>query len=95
MSIVEDRAASHSVNLSARSGPSGARLVTRSEKELDFRKWGKPARSPLPTVKTAVVVALVLVYAVGFAILFPIAQKSVAESAAQGNDPALLQFVSP
>jgi hypothetical protein len=36
-----------------------------------------------------------LAYAAGFVILYPMVASSVAESVAQGNNPALLQFVGP
>jgi len=49
----------------------------------------------LPTIKTLVLLPALLAYAAGFAILYPIVAGSVAKSVAEGNDPALLQFVGP
>jgi hypothetical protein len=36
-----------------------------------------------------------LAYAAGFVLLYPIVANSVAQSVAQGDDPALMQFVAP
>jgi hypothetical protein len=36
-----------------------------------------------------------LAYAAGFVILYPIVAGSVAKSVSEGNDPAMMQFVSP
>ena len=66
--------------------------MTNFEEPLDF-----PDRSPsgargLPgvaAIKTAVVLALLIAYALGFAALCPLAQRSAAESAAEGNNPML------
>ena len=72
--------------------------MTHSEKPLDFRYGYLPARPALPTlptVKTVALAAALLAYAVGFAILYPLAQASVSKSAAEGNDPALMDFVGP
>jgi hypothetical protein len=71
--------------------------VTHFEKQLEFRDSFLPARSssPAPTLKTmALTIALVL-YALGFVALYPVAHASVAKSIADGNDPALLDFVGP
>jgi hypothetical protein len=73
-------------------------VVTHSEKPLDFRYGYLPARPALPTsptIKTVALAAALLAYAVGFAILYPLAQSSVSRSAAEGNDPALMNFVGP
>jgi hypothetical protein len=51
-----------------------------------------PSRSAF---KTGLLIAALLAYAAGFAILYPIVASRVAESASEGNDPALLQFVGP
>lgn len=70
--------------------------MTHSEKPLDFHDSYlpvHPATSVWPAIKTAALVAALLVYAIGFAILYPLAQASGAKSAAEGNDPAL--FVGP
>jgi hypothetical protein len=42
-----------------------------------------------------VLLAALLAYAAGSAILYPIVASSVAESVSEGNDPPLLQFVGP
>jgi hypothetical protein len=51
-----------------------------------------PSRSAL---KTFLLITALLAYAAGFVILYPIVASRVAESVSEGNDPALLQFVSP
>ena len=68
------------------------------ERPLGFRDGFLPARPgapALPTLKTAALLAALLAYAIGFAILYPLAQASVSKSAAEGNDPALMDFVGP
>ena len=70
--------------------------MTHSEKPLDFHDGYlpvSPAATVLPIIKTAALVAALLVYAIGFAILYPLAHTSAEKSAAEGNDPAL--FVGP
>ena len=47
------------------------------------------------TPMTLLLLAGLLAYAVGFAILYPIVANSVAKSVSEGNDPVLLQFVGP
>ena len=72
--------------------------MTHFERPLGFRDGFLPFRSRLPmspTIKTAALVAALLVYAIGFAALYPVVQASVSKNAAEGNDPALLQFVGP
>jgi hypothetical protein len=72
--------------------------VTHSERPLGFRAGFLPVRpvTPvLPTIKTAGIVAALLAYAIGFAFLYQLAQASASKSAAEGNDPALLDFVGP
>ena len=46
-------------------------------------------------LKTFLLITALLAYAAGFVILYPIVASRVAESVSEGNDPALLQFVSP
>jgi hypothetical protein len=73
-------------------------VVTQYEKPLGFPDGFVPARSgapALPTLRTAALLAALLAYAIGFAILYPFAQASALKSAAEGNDPALLDFVGP
>ena len=72
--------------------------MTHSEKSLDFHDGYLPARLGMamwPTVKTAALLGALLAYAIGFALLYPLAQASVSKSAAEGNDPALMDFVGP
>ena len=69
--------------------------MTRFEKPADFGSAYAHATPAAPTVKTLALLAALLAYAVGFVLLYPIAASSVAESVAQGNDPALMQFVGP
>jgi hypothetical protein len=69
--------------------------VTRFEKPANFGGAYAHATPAAPTIKTSALWAALLAYAVGFVILYPIAASSVAESVAQGNDPALMQFVGP
>ena len=67
-------------------------------KPLEFHDGYLPARpvTPVtPPAKTVVLLAALLAYAIGFAILYPLAQASVSKSAAEGNDPALMDFVGP
>jgi hypothetical protein len=72
--------------------------VTHSEKPLDFLDGYLPARLGAPTLltlRTTALLAALLLYAIGLAILYPLAQASVSKSAAEGNDPALMEFVAP
>ena len=57
-----------------------------------------PPRAAFPAARkrwTVVLLALLLVYAAGFAILYPLAQAQMAKSAAEGADPNALDFVGP
>jgi hypothetical protein len=72
--------------------------VTDVETSLDFRDGYLPAAAGLPivpTIKTTPLVAVLLAYAVGFAILFPIAETSAVKQASAGNSPALTEAVGP
>jgi hypothetical protein len=66
--------------------------MTNSERPLDFPDrslsgaHGRPSRA---AIKTAVLLALLIAYGLGFAALCPLAQRSAAKSAAEGNDPML------
>ncbi len=52
--------------------------------------------TPRATSSTSLMLLLaLLVYAVGFVLLYPVVASSVAKSVSEGNDPALLQFVGP
>jgi hypothetical protein len=66
--------------------------MTNFEKPLDSRERGLSGAHSLLSVaaiKTAVLLALLIAYALGFAALCPLAQTSSAKSAAEGNDPML------
>ncbi len=72
--------------------------MTPYERPLGFRDGflpSRPGKSDLLTLKSAALVAALLAYAIGFVVLYPLAQASVAKSAANGNDPALMNFVAP
>ena len=72
--------------------------MTRFEKAANFSDSYAHATPGAPTIKTIKILALLaalLAYAAGFVILYPVVASSVAESVAQGNDPALMQFVGP
>jgi hypothetical protein len=72
--------------------------VTHFDREIGFRDGflpARPGRSAPLTLKTAALLAALLAYAIGLAILYPLAQASVLKSAAEGNDPALMDFVAP
>ena len=71
--------------------------MTRFEKPANFDSAYPYAHTApgAPTIKTLVLLAALLAYATGFVILYPVVARSVAESVAQGNDPAMMQFVSP
>jgi hypothetical protein len=67
--------------------------MTKFERPLDFHSSDLPNVRGLPigtAVKTAALLAALLAYAVGFVLLYPIAQTSVMKSASEGNDPALI-----
>jgi hypothetical protein len=51
-----------------------------------------PSRSAL---KSFLLLAALLAYAMGFVILYPVVASSVTKSVSEGNDPALLHFVGP
>ena len=71
--------------------------MTRFERPADFDS-AYPYAQPTPrapTIKTLALLAALLAYAAGFVVLYPIVASSVAESVAQGNDPAMIQFVGP
>ena len=64
--------------------------MTNFEKPLDFRERGLPSAHGLPSVaaiKTAVLLALLIAYGLGFLALYPLVQTSAVKSAAEGNDP--------
>ncbi len=69
--------------------------MTRFEKPANFENAYPHIEPQAHTIKTLALLAALLAYAAGFAILYPIVANSVAESVSEGNDPALLQFVGP
>jgi hypothetical protein len=93
--------------LSARDFPSrrsndGARQSKRrhnvipSGKPLELGDY-RPARPAVQTapIKTMVLIGALVVYALGFVALYPLAQASVSKSVAEGNDPALVGLAGP
>jgi hypothetical protein len=71
--------------------------MTRVERPADFDSAHSYAHvTPrASTIKTLALLAALLAYAAGFVILYPIVAGSVAKSVSEGNDPAMMQFVSP
>jgi hypothetical protein len=71
--------------------------MTRFERPADFdRAYPYAHATPrASTIKTSALLAALLAYAAGFVILYPMVAGSVAKSVAEGNDPAMMQFVSP
>jgi hypothetical protein len=66
--------------------------MTNLEKPLDFPQRALSAAHGLPSaaaIRTAVLLAILLAYGLGFAALYPLVQASAARSAAEGNDPML------
>jgi hypothetical protein len=71
--------------------------VTNIENSLEFRDGYLPAAAGLPivpTIKTTALVAVLVAYAVGFAILYPIAETSAPKNVSSGNNPVLTESVS-
>ncbi|HSU99123.1 MAG TPA: hypothetical protein VLI91_03375 [Roseiarcus sp.] len=54
-----------------------------------------PATARTQGLAVLALLAVLMAYAVGFVVLYPAVSRSVAESASEGNDPTLLQFVGP
>jgi hypothetical protein len=69
--------------------------VTRFEKPINFDNSYPHAAPSAPTIKAVTLLTALLAYAALFVILYPIVASSVARSEAEGNDPALMQFVGP
>jgi hypothetical protein len=69
--------------------------VSRSERPADFYNAYPHAAPDQTTGKSLVLLVALLAYAAGFVLLYPVVASSVAKSVAQGNDPALMQFVGP
>jgi hypothetical protein len=64
--------------------------MTNIAKPPEFSDRGLFGAHGLPTVasvKVAVLLACLVAYALGFVILYPLAQASVSKSASEGNDP--------
>jgi hypothetical protein len=65
---------------------------------MDFHDTFASAHSApqtAPSIKTMILAGALVLYALGFIALFPVAQATVAKSAADGNDPALVGLVGP
>jgi hypothetical protein len=69
--------------------------VTRFEKPINFEHAYPHTAPAAPTIKTLVLLAGLVAYAAGFVALYPLAANSVARNAAEGADPAPIQFVAP
>ena len=72
--------------------------MIHSEKPLDVHDAFFPARPALqtaPAVKTMILAGALVVYALAFVALYPPVHASVAKSAAEGNDPALVGLAGP
>ncbi len=70
--------------------------MTKFEEPLDFRDGYLPVARGLrsvPTIETAALLAVLLAYVVGFAILYPFAQTSAVKSVPTGADSALVEVV--
>jgi hypothetical protein len=60
------------------------------ERPFDVPDRGLSGAYSLPhaaTIKTAILLALLIGYGLGFAVLYPLVQTSAAKSADEGNDP--------
>jgi hypothetical protein len=72
--------------------------VTHSDKSIDFHGAFLPVRPALqtaPSAKTMILAGALVVYALAFVALYPPIHASVAKSAAEGNDPALVGLAGP
>jgi hypothetical protein len=69
--------------------------VTRFENPAQFDTTYPNVAPSRSTLKTFLLLAALLAYAVGFVLLYPVVASSVAKSVSEGNDPALMQFVGP
>jgi hypothetical protein len=68
------------------------------QEPLGARRDYQPAVASSPsaqTIKSVLVIAALIGYAMLFLLLYPIAQSSVSKSAAEGNDPAALEPAGP
>ena len=65
---------------------------------FDARAAFAPATASLSIaqiIKSAALLTALLAYTIGFVLLYPMAQASVAKSVAEGNVPTALEFVGP
>jgi hypothetical protein len=69
--------------------------MTHAEKGLSLDHHSAPAAPSPQAIKAAVLLVALFLYAAGFVILYPLAARSVAASAAAGDGPELTQFVGP
>ena len=70
--------------------------MTKFEEPVDFRDGYLPAARGLPivpTIESAALLAVLLAYAVGFVVLYPIARTDVVKSVSTGAGPALMEVV--
>ena len=69
--------------------------MTKFEEPVDFRDGYLPAARglPVPTIETAALLAVLLAYAVGIAVLYPIAKTDVVKSVSTGAGPAVMEVV--
>ncbi len=70
--------------------------MTKFEEPTDFRDGYLPAARGLPivpTIQTAALLAVLISYAVGFAILYPFAQTHVVKGVPTVADSALVEVV--
>jgi hypothetical protein len=69
--------------------------MTLFERPANFDRANAHAVPSAPSIKTLALLAALVAYAAGFVTLYPAVARSVAKSVAEGNDPALMQFVAP
>ena len=72
--------------------------MTHFEKTVSAHDSHGPSRAGLAvarTIKSAALLALLIAYAMGFVIIYPVTQASVSKSAAEGDDATVLELVSP
>ena len=70
--------------------------MTKFEEPVDFRDGYLPAARGLPavpTIQTTALLAVLLAYAVGIAVLYPIAKTDVVKSVSTGAGPAVTEVV--
>ena len=69
--------------------------MTKFEEPVDFRDGYLPAARGLPvlSIETTALLAVLLAYAVGIAILYPIAKTDVIKSVSAGAGPVVMEVV--